>query len=113
MRKLLLFLALLLAIPTPGLARPMMAVVVFEVDLGEGGAIRDLKVAKITAPNGQRPPREIPQASLAAAREHFTKLYKGHEPGHFFTYLLFDPERGRFLGVDAQPTPERGGAERP
>jgi hypothetical protein len=112
MRKVLLLLALLLMPAMPALAAPVCAVI-FEVDLGDGGAVRSLKVARVTQLGERKPPETIPDAFLAAARAHFAKLYKGKKAGHFFTYLYFDPEQPTNVEVDVTEPPQRGGAEGP
>ena len=108
MRKFLLLLALLLGFATPALAAPVCAVI-FEVDLADGGAIRSLKVAKITPLGGQAAPKEIPDAFIAAAREKLGTLYKGKKAGHFFTYLYFDPDQPTNTDPDVTEPPQQGG----
>jgi hypothetical protein len=106
MRKLLLLIALLLgaASATPAAAGPVFAVI-FEVDLGDSGAVTSLKVSKVTGPEGERLPKKIPDAFIAAARERLTQLYRGRPAGHFFTYLLFDPEQPSNAALDEPPPP--------
>jgi hypothetical protein len=110
MRMRFLLAALLLAVGTPAVAAPVCAVI-FEVDLADGGAIQSLKVLRITPLGAEAPPKQIPDAFLAAARAHLTKLYKGKKPGHFFTYLYFDPDQPANVEPDVSESPQRGGAE--
>jgi len=104
MRKLLLSLALLLAAQAPAWAGPIYAVI-FEINLGEGGAIASMKVSGITAHEGDPLPKSIPDAFVAAARERLSQLYRGHSPGHFFTYVLFDPQQPTNASIDSAPKP--------
>lgn len=104
--------ALLLATATPLRAAPVCAVV-FEVDLGDGGTVLSVRVARIAPLGAETPPKEIPAAFVDAARAEFAKLYKGKKAGHFFTYLYFDPDRPNDAHVDLEAPPTQGGAKEP
>src|SRR4051794_32630013 len=104
MRKLFLFVALLLA-AAPAWAGPIYGVI-FEVNLGEGGAITSLKVSGISANQGDPLPRSIPDVFIAAARESLSKAYRGRPPGHFFTFVLFDPQQPNNASIGAEPAVE-------
>lgn len=102
--------ALLLATATALSAAPVCAVI-FEIELGDGGAVLSVRVARIQPLGAETPPKEIPSAFIDAAREEFGKLYKGKKPGHFFTYLYFDPDHPSDAHIDLAAPPTQGGAK--
>jgi hypothetical protein len=106
MRRLLLPIGILLGLlaAAPVAAAPVVAVI-FEVNLGEGGAVTSLKVSGLAGREGERLPKSIPDAFIAAAREHLSQVYRGHPPGHFFTYMFFDPDRPTDANPEEAPPP--------
>ncbi|HYD36247.1 MAG TPA: hypothetical protein VEA60_01460 [Allosphingosinicella sp.] len=113
MRRLLVVFAAILFGACPaaadGRSRETLAVV-FEVELGEGGEIRTLKVDHVTDEKARKRRVKVPQAYLEAARDALQARYRGKPAARFFTYTLFDPGRPNDagLGGGAAPPPDPG-----
>jgi hypothetical protein len=98
MRALLLTLALILSsLPSPASAKAAhFYAVVFEATLGPDNRIDVLKVAKVIDPasgSTEAVTLAVPDSYVAAAREHLRQRTYPPQPGPFFTYLFYDPER--------------------
>ena len=95
-------------LPWPGgaaAAERKIYAAVFEVTLGEGGAVSELKLDHVTDADARTVKMALPPAYLDAARDQMQAVFRGRKPGHFFTYLLFDPRRPNDAGFGREEAP--------